>query len=244
MMVLARSPRSRARKRKPSRNSCQTLRAVRSAAARAGARYRMSSRAAAETAKVAASSRNATDVLTVARSAPAKAQPRISVRFSLVENSELARSSLPGVTISGSTASLAGSKKTPAVAIAKLSANTAGSERVATKGTATTRAARTRSTAIIRRRLSAGRRRRRRERRRARRGACRGRTQRPCPAPSRSTCTRAKGRRAPRAGRLSARRTDQPRAAGTRRCDGAARIGYPRRRRSLLSLFPPKRVVS
>ena len=33
-------------------------------------------------------------------------------------------------------ASLAGSKKTPAVAIAKLSTNTAGSERVATKGTA------------------------------------------------------------------------------------------------------------
>ena len=114
----------------------------------------MSSRAAAEIANVAASSRNATEVLTEASSAPAKAQPRISVRFSLVEKSELARSSLPGVTISGSMASLAGSKKTPAVAIAKLSTNTAASERVAMKGTATTRAARMRSTATIRRRLS------------------------------------------------------------------------------------------
>ena len=71
-----------------------------------------------------------------------------------VERSELARSSLPGVTISGRMASLAGSKKTPAVAIAKLSTYTAGSERVATNGTATTRAARIRSTATIRRRLS------------------------------------------------------------------------------------------
>ena len=47
------------------------------------------------------------------------------MRFSLVARSELARSNLPGVTISGTMASLAGSKKTPAVAIAKLSANTA-----------------------------------------------------------------------------------------------------------------------
>ena len=65
-------------------------------------------------------------MLTEASSRPATAQPRISVRFSLVEKSELARSSLPGVTISGRMASLAGSKKTPAVAIAKLSTYTAG----------------------------------------------------------------------------------------------------------------------
>ena len=114
----------------------------------------MSRSATADTAKVTASSRKATEVLTEASSRPATAQPRISVRFSLVERSELARSSLPGVTISGRMASLAGSKKTPAVAIAKLSTYTAGSERVATNGTATTRAARIRSTATIRRRLS------------------------------------------------------------------------------------------
>ena len=76
------------------------------------------------------------------------------MRFSLVEKRELARSNLPGVTISGSMASLAGSKKTPAVAIAKLSANTAGSERVATRGTASTRTARSTSTATMSRRLS------------------------------------------------------------------------------------------
>ena len=99
----------------------------------------MSASAAADTAKVTASSPNATDVLTDASSRPANAQPRISVRFSPVDSSELARSSRPGWTISGSIASLAGSKKTPAEAIAKLSTNTAGRERAATKGTASTR---------------------------------------------------------------------------------------------------------
>ena len=90
----------------------------------------MARSAAAETPNVRAASRNATDVLTDASSTPAKAQPRISVRFSLVAKRELARSNLPGATISGSMASLAGSKKTPPVAIAKLSANTAPVSRV------------------------------------------------------------------------------------------------------------------
>ena len=114
----------------------------------------MSASATAETAKVTASSSNATDVLTEASSTPASAQPRISVRFSPVESSEFARSSRPGDTISGRMASLAGSKNTAAVEIAKLSTKTAGSERPATNGTARTRAARTRSTAIMSRRLS------------------------------------------------------------------------------------------
>ena len=55
----------------------------------------MSASAAAETAKVTASSPKATDVLTDASSRPANAQPRISVRFSPVESSELARSRRP-----------------------------------------------------------------------------------------------------------------------------------------------------
>ena len=80
----------------------------------------MSARAAAETAKVAASSSNATDVLSDAIRRPAAAQPRISVRFSPVEIREFARSSRLGGTISGMMASRAGSKNTPADAAAKL----------------------------------------------------------------------------------------------------------------------------
>ena len=98
--------------------------------------------------------RNALVVEIAASSRPAAAYPRISVSFSAVSSREFARRRLASSTTSGSSDIFAGSKRTPRLAVAKLSAKVPTSERLATAGTMATSSARATSTSTIRRRRS------------------------------------------------------------------------------------------